>query len=406
MNRSINDYRKIIGDEAVDKIYENASPLFNKHIVHVNSTMYGGGVAEILGRLVPLFNDAGLRCGWRVFKGSSDFFSITKKVHNNLQGDNQEVTSDEWDLYLAENEYNSSFTHLNEHDAVIIHDPQPLPMIKFVQKKNPWIWRCHIDLSKPDPATINHLKQFMTRYDSLIFHRESFRANTSLPERFMPPSIDPISIKNKDITDAEIEKVFKKHDIQTDKPLIVQISRFDKWKDPLGVIEVFKKIKQEVDARLVMAGSFAIDDSEGELMYKKIMEQVKDVADVKIISAEDSLLINALQRRAAVVFQKSIKEGFGLTVAEALYKKTPVIASNVGGISLQIQDGISGYLVEPNDIDDAAKKAIHIIKNPDLAKQMGEAGHAYVKQNFLITTHLNNWINILKETIPKTEQKQ
>lgn len=403
MTKSLNDYKSIVGDELVDQIYSNASSLDDKWVSHVNSTLYGGGVAEILGSLVLLMNDVGIETSWKVVRGDGSFFRITKKIHNALHGDRKAHLDKEDKLhYMGVNESNSIFTHIEHYDAVIVHDNQPLPLIKYCEKCQPWVWRCHIDVSNPNMGVLNFLKKFISRYDLLVFHLRDFMLDSIPKEQtIMPPSIDPLSKKNSPLTERKKQKVLKSYDIPRDKPIITQVSRFDKWKDPKGVMECFKKVKKKVDCRLVFVGSFADDDPEGEKVYKNLLKYEDEIEDMQIICQEDPILVNAMQDIADVVIQKSIKEGFGLTVSEALWKGTPVVAGNVGGIKLQIKDGYNGYLVEPHDINTCAKRVVKLLQNEKLREEMGKNGKEHVRQNFLITRHLNDWINILKEVIEK-----
>ncbi|MBU0979536.1 MAG: glycosyltransferase [Nanoarchaeota archaeon] len=390
-------YLPIIGERQLERIRKEAKPLEGKHIIHINSTYYGGGVAEMLNSLVPLFNDLGINMGWRLLKGSPDFFSITKKFHNALQGEDINLTAMKKKIYLEVNRTNSEITHIAHHDAVIVHDPQPLPLINYYKKTQPWIWRCHIDLSRPNRVLMNYLKTFIERYDKIIISKSTFKHNFKVPQEVIYPSIDPLSTKNIEMADWKVHKYMKKYGCDTDKPIISQISRFDKWKDPLGVIRAFRMIREKVDCRLVLLGSMATDDPEGQKLYEQVLEAAKGDKDIKVINFENDTLVNALQRASAVVIQKSLKEGFGLTVSEALWKKKPVVAMNVGGIHLQIKNGYNGYLV--NSEESTARAVVALLKNPKRAEQMGERGHNVVKKNFLITRHLMDYITLLKKHI-------
>ncbi len=373
--------------------------LYGKHVLNINSTYIGGGVAEILSSLVPLMNDVGMEAGWRTVHGNVDFYGITKKFHNALQGEKINFSDMKKSLYEKVNLHFSSYTHINNHDFVVIHDPQPLPLIKFYKKRQPWIWRCHIDLSTPDKELWSYLKNFIIKYDIVIVSSEKYKSkDLPLEYRIITPAIDPLTNKNKDISDAVIEKHFKKYDVPTDKPLITQISRFDKWKDPLGVVDVFKKVKEKIDCRLVLCGNMATDDPEGLAIFEKIKHSAQKLIenkDIILLTVENSILVNALQRRSAVIIQKSLREGFGLTVTEALWKETPVVTTNVGGIPLQIQDGVNGYLLEPNDIDGFTDRIVEILKNPSLAKELGKKGKETVKEKFLITRILTDYLDLL-----------
>ena len=339
----IEDYEQHIGAENIDRIAEKAEKLSHLHIANVNSTYYGGGVAELLGSLTTLMNQIGIKTGWRVIQGSPDFFSVTKKFHNALQGGEINFSELKREIYEQVIYENAIRNHL-DHDRVIIHDPQPLPMITHYDKKGPWIWRCHIDLSNPNKEVWRYLRPFIERYDAVVLHIDDFKQKMDTPQVVFPPAIDPFSIKNKALTYEETQERLDHYEIPTDLPLISQISRFDMWKDPQGVIEAFKIASEEIDARLVLLGSIATDDPEGEEVYQSLLEHRSE--RIIILSREDTALVNALQKRSMMVLQKSLREGFGLTVTEAMWKGTPVIGGNVGGIKSQIEDGENGFLVD------------------------------------------------------------
>ncbi len=398
--KRVSDYRTIVGDSVITDIYQRARKLYGKRVININSTYAGGGVAEILNSLAPLMNDVGLDVDWRILRGTPDLFNITKKFHNALQGDTINLTEIKKKLYLQANEDFSVYA-LIDHDCVIIHDPQPLPLIQYYKKKQPWIWRCHIDLSSPHPQLWDFLKGFVLRYDEMIVSSEKYRKNDlPLEQKIYQPVIDPLTPKNMDLNQKDIAKYLKKFHVPTDKPLLTQISRFDKWKDPLGVIRVFKKVKEEVDCRLVLCGSMASDDPEGVEIFMKVKKEANELVgkgDIILITSENNILVNALQRVSAVIIQKSLREGFGLTVTEALWKETPVVASNVGGIPLQITDGETGFLVEPNNEDAFARRIIDIIRHPEDAKELGKKGKEAVRQKFLITRLILNYLELLDE---------
>lgn len=394
----LTDYERVVGKQVVDQLRKDAEPLRGKHVIHVNSTQTGGGVAEMLVSLLPLMNELGIKTGWRVLRGNSDFFNVTKRFHNGLQGQKDiQLSPGKKRIYESVNKSFSSFTHIDSADCLIIHDPQPLPLIMYYRKRQPWVWRCHIDLSNPNKELWNYLKPFIGHYDRMIVSKTSFKQNISVTQEIIRPSIDPLSRKNKDLPDSRIKRELRNHNIPTDKPIIAQVSRFDKWKDPLGVIESYKIVKKKVDCRLVLLGSMASDDPEGQGIFKQVLEASRDDKDIIVINYESDVLVNALQRTAAVVIQKSLREGFGLTVAEALWKGTPVVASNVGGIGLQVTNGVHGYLVDSPQT--CARAVTRLLKNPRLAKKMGAAGKEHIRKNFLITRHLNDYVNLLKKTI-------
>ena len=398
--RSLDDYSEIVGDEVLSSIYRKARKLTGKHVLHINATYQGGGVAEILGSVVVLMNDIGIDTGWRILHGPPDFFAITKKFHNALQGEPINLTEIKKRLYIRANEDFSVFTHI-DHDYVIVHDPQPLPLIKYYAKKQPWIWRCHVDLSTSNNAVWDFLKKFILRYDMVIISSEKYkRKDLPVEQRIIHPAIDPLTPKNMEISQADISKYLKKFGIPRDKPIITQISRFDKWKDPEGVIQVFKLVKKKVDCRLVLCGSMAADDPEGWMMYERVERKAKDWIenkDIILITSENSILVNALQRTSAVIIQKSTREGFGLTVTEALWKGTPVVTSNIGGIPLQIIDGENGFLVEARDKKGFAERIIQLLEKPDLAQEMGKKGKEIVRKNFLITRIISDYLDLLND---------
>ena len=399
---SLDRFGDILGDEAIENIYAEASSLSEETLVHINSTYQGGGVAEILNSLIILMNDVGIKTDWRVLHGNPDFFSVTKKFHNALQGEKINLTDLKKKIYYITNANNAIFTHLN-HDFVIVHDPQPLPIITCYKKRQSWVWRCHIDISDPMKALWNYLKMFILKYDAMIVSMDKFRER-DLPDHIMPqyiirPSINPLNIKNANISESTISKYMEKMGITQDKPIISQVSRFDKWKDPEGMIRIFRLIKKKVDCKLVLMGSMATDDPEGQDIFENVEKTVGDDKDIHLVMNAPDIAVNALQRASSVVIQRSLKEGFAITVSEALWKGTPVVASSVGGIPSQVIDGKDGYLLEPMDLDGFADKIIHLINNPDVAKKMGQYGRNHVKNNFLITRHLLDYIHLMKKLI-------
>jgi trehalose synthase len=376
--------------------------LINKHIVHINSTAHGGGVAEILNNLIVLLNDIGVDSGWRVLIGPSDFFTITKKFHNGLQGDSINLSNNKKSLYLEANARFSRFTHL-DHDCVIVHDPQPLPLIKFNKKAQPWIWRCHIDITQPNPVLWDFVKTFILRYDVMVISSDRYRKkDLPLEQRVIHPSIDPLSPKNMDLPESLITKTLKKFEVPMDKPLITQVSRFDPWKDPEGVLKVFQRVKEKVDCRLVYCYNMAPDDPEGIIIYnkmKKIAGKYLESGDVLFRLGDNQIFVNVLQRVSSVILQKSIREGFGLTVSEAQWKGTPVVASRVGGIPEQVIDGKTGFLVDPQDIEGCAEKVSLLVKDKKLAAAMGKEAKGFVNEKFLITRHLDDYLELLTDVL-------
>lgn len=385
----IEDYIPIVGNAVIDDLKRVAEKLKNKKIKNINSTPVGGGVAEILSRIVPLLNELGVKTIWDVIKGGKSFFEVTKKFHNALHGKKVEITKKDFNIFLETSDENINQLSTDE-DIIFVHDPQPITLIEK-KKDNKWIWRCHIDVSNPDKKLWNFLKKFIIKYDATVFSAPSFSSPLPVRQFLISPSIDPLSDKNRELTKEEIDGVVKKYEIPRDKPLITQISRFDRLKDPLGVIEVYKKVKKNIDCRLLLAGGTAIDDPEGMEVYNEVMDKAKHDKDIIVLNMEhNDLEINALQRISNVIIQKSIKEGFGLTVTEALWKGKPVVASNVGGISLQITHKYSGLLCY--SIDGAAFAVKQILNNPEYGKKLGQSGREHVRNNFLITRHLKEYM--------------
>lgn len=395
----LSDYAPLIGEKGVERILKKASRLRGRHVTNVNSTFYGGGVAEILTSLTLLMNDIGIKTGWRVIQGVPDFFAATKKMHNALQGGSVPFRTIKRDIYEHVNLENSIRMHFPD-DIVVIHDPQPLPLIRHFRKGGPWIWRCHIDLSKPHPQLWRYLRPIVDRYDAVIFSIKEYRQKLRPPQVFFMPAINPFSIKNRDMSEKEIDKRLKNAGIPTDLPIVAQISRFDKWKDPEGVIKAFKIARKKVDATLVLLGNAATDDPEGSEVFEQLLKH-KDERILLLATGDDTGLVNALQRRAAVILQKSTREGFGLTVTEAMWKGTPVIGGNVGGIRYQIDNGKNGYLV--SSVEEAAERMVTLLKNPALRRRMGKRAKEKVREHFLLTRLMEQYLDLFNsfETVYK-----
>lgn len=399
---SLEEFRKIVPDKTLAEIYHRAKNLYGKHIVHVNSTYMGGGVAEILYSLVMLMNDVGIDTGWRILHGTPAFFDITKSFHNALQGAHIKLTEKKKDLYLLVNGNYARFTHL-DHNCVIVHDPQPLALIRSYRKRQPWIWRCHIDLTEPNEQLWDFLKGFLLKYDQIVVSSEKYlKEDLPVDQRLMCPAINPLNLKNMELSENTVMRHIKKAGIPTDKPLITQVSRLDPWKDPPGVIDVFNHVKEKVDCRLVFCYNLAGDDPEGVQMYTKTYRKAKkyvEKGDVLFIVGNDDALVNSIQKFSDVVIQKSTKEGFCLSVTEALWKGTPVVASNVGGIPVQIKDGENGFLLEPHDTEGFAERIVHLLNKPDVAKGMGEKAKETVREKFLITRLLSDYLYMLNAVL-------
>jgi len=391
----IEDYEQYVGSEAVERVIKKADKLRGAHVVHINATYQGGGVAELLDPLTLLMNSLGIKTGWRVLEGFADFISTTKKIHNALQGGDINLTERKMDLVQHEIRENAMRNHV-AHDLVIIHDPQPLFMINHYRRRGPWVWVCHLDMSDPHKQMWDRLAPTVEKYDAVVFSLEDYRQRLKAPQVFFMPGINPFSLKNRRLSDEDIDERLEHHNIPTDLPLVVQVSRFDRWKDPRGVIEAFKLAQKDVDARLVLLGNFAGDDPEGPEIYKSLLDACDDRVIVK--NVQDTALVNALQTRAAVVLQKSIREGFGLSVTEAMWKGTPVIGSNVGGIRHQIEHGKSGFLV--SSVQGAAERIVEIIENKELRAQMGKAARESVKKNFLMIRYLEQYLDLFNAFEP------
>jgi trehalose synthase len=385
----IEDFERYAGAETVERIIRKAKPLQDTHVVHVNSTYYGGGVAEVLSSKTLLMNSLGIRTGWRVIQGSPDFFSVTKKMHNALQGDAIGLTERKKRIYEDVIYENVVRNHLN-HDIVVVHDPQPLAMIRHYRKYGPWIWRCHVDLTRPNPEVLRYLRPYIEMYDAVILTLEEYKQRLETPQLFFFPTINPFSIANRELSEEEILERLAHYRIPDDLPLVVQISRFDRWKDPEGVIEAFRIARKEADCTLVLLGNVATDDPEGAEVYRSLMDSREE--RIIILSVQDSALVNALQRKAAVVLQKSIREGFGLTVAEAMWKGTPVIGGNAGGIRYQIEDGKNGFLV--SSVKEAAERIVRLIKDRELNRAMGKRAKESVRKKFLLTGSVERYLDL------------
>ena len=387
---TIYDYEPLVGRETVDRIAKRAEQLRDLHIVNVSSTYYGGGVAELLSSLTLLINASGIRTGWRVIQGRPDFFSITKKMHNALQGAEINLTEQKRAIYEEVVFENAVRMHL-DHDLVIVHDPQPLPLIRHFRKKAPWIWRCHVDLSCPNPELWVYFAPFIESYDAVVTSLPEYGQKLNVPQRFIMPAINPFSTTNKQLSPDEIEERLTHYGIPTDLPLVVQISRFDNWKDPQGVVEAFRIARKQVDCTLVLVGNVATDDPEGHEVFASLCGCAEE--RIRILSVQDSALVNALQRRATVVLQKSLREGFGLTVAEAMWKGTVVIGGRAGGIKHQIEDGENGFLVD--NVEQAAERIVQVIKDHKLRERLGARAKESVRRRFLMPRLLEDWFGLI-----------
>ena len=386
----IEDYKSIVGEDVINELFLIAEKLDGKVVQNINSTSVGGGVAEILTRMIPLQKQLGIDARWDVIKGDDKFFAITKNIHNALHGVNIKVTDADLDYFLEVDKQNAEEMNFSG-DIVVIHDPQPIALVekKRVDVPQKWVWRCHIDITEPDEKVMSFLKPYIEKYNRAIFSAPAFaRRDLNVRQIMISPSIDPLSDKNKELPQSTIDSTVEQFGIDKDRPIVTQISRFDKLKDPSGVIEVYKRVKKYIDCQLVLAGGGATDDPEGIRILGNIKEASKKDPDIHVIYLPPSsdIAINALQRASTVVLQKSLKEGFGLTVTEALWKAKPVIASAVGGIPLQITHKNSGILTY--SLDGTAHYLKELLNEPEYANQLGINGREHVRNNFLITRHI------------------
>jgi len=388
--RRVEDFEPFIGAEAVDRLRKKAKALQGLRFTNVNSTYYGGGVAELLSSMTLLMNSLGLRTGWRTITGRPDFFNITKRMHNGLQGGRFHMTPLKRRVYEEVIFENSIRNHL-DHDFVIVHDPQPLPLITHYRKKGPWIWRCHIDLTKPNQELWQYLLPFVEQYDAAIVSTKEYKQKIKVPQYVFMPAINPFSVKNRTLSQKEIDGRLSHYKIPTDLPLVVQVSRFDRWKDPEGVIKAFQIARKKVDCTLVLLGNAATDDPEGEEVFESLLGS-REERILILPFGDDTALVNALQTKATCVLQKSTREGFGLTVTEAMWKGTPVIGGNVGGIRYQIKNGDNGFLV--SSVDEAAQAIIQLVTSKDLCRRMGDNARESVRKNFLLTRLLEQELDL------------
>lgn len=389
---TLSSYEDIVGIRTIEELGLLAEKVKGKKAKMVNSTAVGGGVAEILARLVPLMNELGVDTKWEVIKGSEEFFDVTKTFHNALHGDKVEITPQMFDLYRRYIAINASEMSFDE-DIILIHDPQPAGLIKCKEKgRGKWVWRCHIDLSNPHRGVWEFLEGYVKEYDASLFSSPAFAQILPIPQYLVYPCIDPLSTKNKDLPPEVISRVLGKYGIDKERPIITQISRFDRLKDPVGVVEAYKLVKKRTDCQLVIAGGGAADDPEAELVLTTVREKGKDDPDIHILVLPpfSDIEINALQRASTIILQKSLREGFGLTVTEALWKGKPVIGSAVGGIPLQIKHNLTGILV--HSIEGAAFQIRYLLNNPEYAARLGQYGREYVREKFLLTRLMRSYL--------------
>lgn len=389
----ITEYEPIVGSSIIEELQLLAGKLRGKVIQNINSTSVGGGVAEILHRMIPLLQELGIDARWDVIKGGEEFFQVTKKFHNALHGKQEEITPQMFEVYMKTSQQNVEEIKVYG-DILFIHDPQPAAMVnkRSVVPENKWIWRCHIDISTPNRKVWDFLSQFVHKYDAAVFSAPGFSQAMPIRQFLIPPSIDPLSDKNIELPQETIDAVLEKYHIPKDKPIITQISRFDSLKDPIGVIETYRLVKKRIDCQLILAGGTATDDPESYRVLGETKEEAAGDPDIHILSIPpgSDIEINALQRASTVILQKSLREGFGLTVTEALWKAKPVVASSTGGIPMQIEHKYSGLLC--HSISGAALAVRQLLNSPEYAKRLGENGKEHIRQNFLITRHLRDYM--------------
>jgi len=403
--KALAEYQPVIGRDRLEEIRCLADQLQGARVLHVNATAYGGGVAELLATLVPLMNDVGLQADWQVIKGAEEFFQVTKALHNALQGGQKAVISEEmWETWRRYNRLNAELFDLDDYDFVVIHDPQPAGLLTFLQQRlgrrphGKWIWRCHIDLTEARPEVWAHLRPYIEQYDAAIFTMESYvKSDLRVPRiAIMPPAIDPLSPKNADMACEEIRAILTRYGVDPDRPIVSQVSRFDPWKDPLGVIDAYRAVKEKVrDLQLVMVASMASDDPEGWLFYERTARRAGEDFDIFLLSNLQGVgnwEVNAFQRASQVIIQKSIREGFGLVVAEGLWKGKPVVGGNVGGIPLHVIDGETGYLV--SSTEECAERVLQLLRDKQLAARLGRVGREHVREHFLITRYLRDYLSL------------
>jgi len=390
----LDDYAGLLSAGEIEELRALAKPLRGRSIEMINSTAIGGGVAEILNRLVPLAEELDLHFKWDVMTGGEDFFDVTKSFHNALHGAPYHASPRDFEIFLAYTERNRAALPLDS-EFVVIHDPQPAALIDARKPgSNHWVWRCHIDLSRPNRAVWDFLEKFVSRYDSAMFSSPEFSRQLAIPQYLFYPAIDPLSEKNQDLEPEFIAQVLARFRIDPMRPILTQISRFDRLKDPVGVIRAYRIVKRYFDCQLVLAGGSASDDPEGAVVLKEVLREADNDPDIRAIElpAWAPLEVNALQRASTIVIQKSLREGFGLTVSEALWKKKPVVASAVGGIPIQIIHKHTGLLA--HSVEGTAYQIRFLLSHPEIAAKLGEHGHQHVKENFLITQKLKRYLTL------------
>jgi trehalose synthase len=401
-HKSLADYTHIVGRPLVEEVRELAEPLKGKRVVHLSATAFGGGVSEILYTLIPLMRDVGLETEWQVIFGREEFFNATKLMHNALQGNPNDLSEEEWATWAQYNEMNARELSRG-WDVCIVHDPQPAAIFSLVpEKAKAWVWRCHIDVSTPNPLTMQRLLPYIERYPASLFHVDAYVPHgMNHGVNIVPPAIDPLAPKNMALSYEDAEFVCRQFGIDTARPMMCQVSRFDPWKDPLGVIDAYRLVKEHrPDVQLALVGSMASDDPEGWDFYNSTLAHAEGDPDIHILNNFNNvgaIEVNAFQSLADVVIQKSTREGFGLTVSEALWKGKAFIGGDVGGIPLQVENGVSGYLVDSVEL--CASRSLDIINDPALGKALGRRGKEHVRANFLTPRYLRDYLKIFHEVL-------
>ncbi len=396
-------YKGVIDGSLFDEVVWLSEKLKDVRVCHINATSYGGGVAEILQKEIPLAKGLGLKFDWKTISASPEFFDITKKIHNGLQGADVKISAKEWQTYQNCNTDQVGRINPNDYDVFFVHDPQPAEIISCIGKNGAkWVWRCHIDTAKPNQAIANYFLKFLNMYDASIFTMREYVLKGMEEESFIiEPAIDPLAIKNRHLTRKEAERLVRGFHVDTGRPLVAQISRFDPWKDPMGVVDAYKIAKKKIPGlQLAMIGSMADDDPEGMKIYRELKKYAGNDKDIYVLTNHDALHdleVNAFQTFSDAIIQKSTREGFGLTVSEALWKETPVIGGNVGGIPTQIRDGETGFLV--NNVEECAEKIIYLVQNKDIAKEMGKLGKEDIRKNFLLPRLLRDELKLIEKLV-------
>jgi trehalose synthase len=402
-HKTLADYTHLVGRPLVEDIRKLAEGLQGLKVLHLSATAFGGGVSEILYTLVPLMRDVGIEAEWQIMIGREDFYNVTKLMHNSLQGSEQVPSDDEWITYERYNRINA-LELSGGWDVIIVHDPQPAAVRQHVpEKARKWVWRCHIDLSTPNPETIERLVPLVHDYDDTVFHLQSYvpaGLQNSHRIHICPPAIDPLSPKNMALSPEDAAFVCDQFGVDVDRPLMCQVSRFDPWKDPIGVIDAYRGVTEEMpEVQLALVGSMATDDPEGWEFFNSTLEYAQGDPDIKILNNLNNvgaIEVNAFQSQADVVIQKSTREGFGLTVSEALWKARPFIGGDVGGIPLQVKDGETGFLV--SSPAECAERTLEVLREPELGKRLARAGKEHVRRHFLTPRLLRDWLQIFSDS--------